>query len=318
MTQSAAAPAPTPAPTPGLPLPLIRRGKVRELYALDADRLLLVASDRISALDVVLREPIPGKGRVLTMLSAWWFERLGGIAPSHFISADIDYIVERHRALAPHRSELAGRTMLVRCTDPIRFECVVRGYLAGSAWAEYRDHGTLAGQPLPAGLEESQRLATPLFSPAAKADAGHDENITFEALAGSVGEHRARELERVSLALYQAAVERARGARPGTGTIIADTKFEFGVDREGRLLLIDEVFTPDSSRFWPAERYRPGGPQPSFDKQPVRDYLAALQHDGLWDGQDPPPALPREVVGATARRYRDIYQRLTGQPLEEE
>jgi phosphoribosylaminoimidazole-succinocarboxamide synthase len=290
----------------------VRRGKVRDVYQLDADHLLIIASDRISAFDVIMREPIPGKGIVLTQLSAWWFQQLADVVPTHFVTADDDDIISRHRGLEPHRSDMAGRTMLVKRTEPVRFECVVRGYLAGSAWAEYRTDGTLAGESMPKGLVESGQLAEPIFSPATKAESGHDENISFATMAQSLGATLADQLREVSLALYHAGKERAATV----GIIIADTKFEFGIDEGGRLLLIDEVLTPDSSRFWPDAKYQPGGVQPSFDKQPVRDYLAGLREDGIWDGQAPPPNLPTEVVDSTAVRYRYIYERFTGRPLE--
>lgn len=298
--------------TPGLPLPLVRRGKVREVYQLDADHLLLVASDRISAFDVIMREPVPDKGIVLTQLSAWWFQQLADVAPSHFVTSNTDDIIARHRGLEPHRLDLAGRTMLVKRTEPVRFECVVRGYLAGSAWAEYRTDGTLAGEPLPEGLVESGPLAEPIFSPATKAESGHDENVTFATMSQALGTELANRLRAVSLELYHAGRQLAAKA----GIIVADTKFEFGIDDRGRLLLIDEILTPDSSRFWPEDEYQPGTTQPSFDKQPVRDYLAGLREEGIWNGQAPPPPLPAEVVESTAQRYRHIYQRLTGQPLE--
>lgn len=298
--------------TPGLPLPLVRRGKVREVYQLDADHLLLVASDRISAFDVIMREPVPDKGIVLTQLSAWWFQQLADLAPSHFVTSNTDDIIARHRGLEPHRLDLAGRTMLVKRTEPVRFECVVRGYLAGSAWAEYRTDGTLAGEPLPEGLVESGPLAEPIFSPATKAESGHDENVTFATMSQALGTELANRLRAVSLELYHAGRQLAAKA----GIIVADTKFEFGIDDRGRLLLIDEILTPDSSRFWPEDEYQPGTTQPSFDKQPVRDYLAGLREEGIWNGQAPPPPLPAEVVESTAQRYRFIYQRLTGQPLE--
>jgi phosphoribosylaminoimidazole-succinocarboxamide synthase len=298
--------------TPGLPLPLVRRGKVREVYQFDADHLLLMASDRISAFDVIMREPIPGKGIVLTQLSAWWFRQLGEVTPTHFVTANTDDIIARHRGLEPHRSDLAGRAMMVKRTEPVRFECVVRGYLAGSAWAEYRTDGTLAGEPLPQGLVESGALAEPIFSPATKAESGHDENVPFATMAQALGSELADQLRETSLALYSAGRERAATV----GIMVADTKFEFGIDDQDRLLLIDEVLTPDSSRFWPAKEHQPGGAQPSFDKQPVRDYLAGLRKEGIWNGQAPPPSLPTEVIESTARRYRQIYERLTGQPLE--
>jgi phosphoribosylaminoimidazole-succinocarboxamide synthase len=299
--------------SPGLPLPLVRRGKVREVYQLDAEHLLLVASDRISAFDVIMREPVPRKGIVLTQLSAWWFERLAGVVPNHFVTADTDDIIGRHRGLEPHRAALTGRTTLVRRTSPVPFECVVRGYLSGSAWAEYQHQGTLAGERLPAGLIESARLDPAIFSPATKAETGHDENIPFATMQAALGEDLASTLRHASMELYHS----ARDLAAEQGIIIADTKFEFGIDGAGQPTLIDEILTPDSSRFWPTDAYQPGGPQPSFDKQPVRDYLAGLRAGGMWDGHAPPPALPSEVVESTASRYVNIYQRLTGRPLEE-
>ncbi|HEY7611487.1 MAG TPA: phosphoribosylaminoimidazolesuccinocarboxamide synthase [Gemmatimonadales bacterium] len=295
-----------------LPLPLLRRGKVREVYEVDSAHLLLVASDRVSAFDIVMREPIPRKGAVLTQLSTFWFRRLGGVVPSHFITAATDEIVERVPALGARRGEIEGRAMLVRRTEPVPFECVVRGYLSGSAWIEYRDSGTLAGESLPAGLIESARLDPPLFSPATKAASGHDLNVTFEAMAGALGRDLADRLRAASFEVYRAGRDHA-AAR---GIIIADTKFEFGLAPDGELLLIDEVMTPDSSRFWPADRYQPGRSQPSFDKQPLRDYLADLRRAGRWNGEAPPPALPAEVVDATSRRYLEAFRRLTGHELE--
>jgi phosphoribosylaminoimidazole-succinocarboxamide synthase len=289
-----------------LPLPLLRRGKVREVYTVDADRLLLVASDRISAFDVVLREPVPSKGEVLTQLSAFWFARLAAARPHHCISADADEIVQAVSALAPHRDQIEGRAMLVRRTEPVAFECVVRGYISGSAWKEYKGAGTLAGEPMPTGLQESDKLAEPIFSPATKAEVGHDENVTFDRVADALGTKRAAELRDRSLELY----EEAQVFAASRGIIIADTKFEFGT-AAGRLVLIDEVLTPDSSRFWPADGYRPGRSQPSFDKQPVRDYLDALRKAGKWNGEAPAPPLPPEVVRATSERYRDIFRGLS-------
>jgi phosphoribosylaminoimidazole-succinocarboxamide synthase len=297
-----------------LPLPLFRRGKVREVYQVDADHLLLVASDRVSAFDVVMREPIPSKGAVLTQLSAFWFERLSRVVPSHFLTARTDQIIARRPELGPYRSQLAGRAMLVRRTEPIPFECVVRGYLSGSAWAEYRDHGTLAGEPLPPGLVESARLESPIFSPATKAESGHDLNIPFGAMEQALGAETALRVRAASFAVYEAGRDHAMRQ----GIIIADTKFEFGFDRNGSLRLIDEVMTPDSSRFWPAQEYRPGRPQPSFDKQPLRDYLAGLRKAGDWDGEAPPPPLPPEVVSATSARYLEAFRRLTGRELGED
>ncbi len=296
-----------------LPLPLWRQGKVREVYEVDATRLLLVASDRVSAFDVVLDQPIPGKGRVLTQLSAHWFHRLAHITPTHLLTADTEAIVVEVPALAAHRDQLAGRAMLVRRTTPIAFECVVRGYLAGSAWAEYREHGTLAGASLPPGLLESSRLEPPLFSPATKATSGHDENVPFSRMLEALGDTLALALRDLSLALYAA----GRHDAQQRGVIIADTKFEFGLDPDGHIVLIDEVLTPDSSRFWPADGYAPGRGQPSFDKQPIRDWLATERAAGRWNGEAPAPALPDEVVSASSTRYREAFRRLTGHDLEE-
>ena len=296
-----------------LPLPLLRRGKVREVYEVDADHLLLVASDRVSAFDVVMGEAIPRKGAVLTQVSAFWFERLAGVFPSHYVTARTDEILERVPALATLRADIAGRAMLVRRTTPLPFECVVRGYLSGSAWAEYARSGTLAGEPLPPGLRESARLEPPLFSPATKAESGHDENVTFTRMAEALGGELAARLRDASFAVYRAGRDHA-AAR---GIIIADTKFEFGTAADGGLLLIDEVMTPDSSRFWPADRYAEGRGQPSFDKQPLRDYLAGLKGEGRWNGEAPPPPLPDEVVEATSRRYLEAYRLLTGRDLED-
>lgn len=295
-----------------LPLPLLRRGKVREVYSVDERRLLMVASDRLSAFDVVLDEPVPDKGAVLTQISAFWFSTLKAAAPHHCLASDADAIAEAVPALAPFRAQLAGRAMLCVKTEPVLFECVVRGYLSGSAWKEYRRKGTLAGEALPEGLKESDRFAPPIFSPATKADTGHDENVTFASVEQALGTDLARQLKDRSLSLYAEAQAFAKGR----GIIIADTKFEFGIDAAGRLVLIDEVLTPDSSRFWPADRYKPGSAQPSFDKQPVRDYLDGLKRAGSWNGEAPPPALPEEVVRSTRERYRDIYRRLTGRTLE--
>jgi phosphoribosylaminoimidazole-succinocarboxamide synthase len=296
-----------------LPLPLLRRGKVREVYEVDPGHLLLVASDRVSAFDIVMREPIPRKGAVLTQVSAFWFERLAGVVPSHFVSARTDEIVARVPALAGHAAEIDGRAMLVRRTTPVPFECVVRGYLSGSAWAEYRQRGTLAGEALPAGLRESDRLEPPIFSPATKAESGHDENVTIDRMAAVIGRELTSRLRDASFAVYRAGRDHAASR----GIIIADTKFEFGTAADGALLLIDEVMTPDSSRFWPADRYTPGRSQPSFDKQPLRDYLAGLKAAGQWNGEAPPPPLPAEVVDATSRRYLEAYRLLTGRALGE-
>jgi len=295
-----------------LPLPLLRRGKVRELYAVDEDTLLLVASDRVSAFDVVLREPVPHKGAVLTQLSAFWFRRLADVIPNHLITADADAILERVPLLEGERDALLGRAMLVRRSTPIPFECVVRGYLSGSAWSEYRQSGTLAREPLPPDLLESARLEPAIFSPATKAETGHDENVTFGHVADALGQLLAERLKRASLAVYSA----GRTYAAERGIIIADTKFEFGTAADGTLLLIDEVLTPDSSRFWPADSYTPGKSQPSFDKQPLRDYLAGLKQQERWNGDPPPPPRPADVVAATSARYLEAYRLLTGTSLE--
>ncbi|MGH7614776.1 MAG: phosphoribosylaminoimidazolesuccinocarboxamide synthase [Gemmatimonadales bacterium] len=295
-----------------LPLPLLRRGKVREMYEVDAATLLMVASDRVSAFDVVMREPVAFKGAVLTQLSAYWLRHLPRVVPNHLITAEVADIVTRVPALASHRDTITGRAMLVRRTTPIPFECVVRGYLSGSAWGEYQKSGTLAGEPLPPGLVESGKLEPALFSPATKAESGHDENVTFSHVAQTLGAALADTLKQASLALY----EQGRAFAAGRGIIIADTKFEFGTAADGSLVLIDEVLTPDSSRFWPADRYQPGRSQPSFDKQPLRDFLANLKAQGKWDGNDPPPPLPPVVIAATSARYREAFRLLTGQSLE--
>ncbi|MEO8452385.1 MAG: phosphoribosylaminoimidazolesuccinocarboxamide synthase [Gemmatimonadota bacterium] len=296
-----------------LPLPLLRRGQVREVYEVDDARLLLVASDRVSAFDVVMTEPIPRKGSVLTQLSAFWFEKLGHLGPHHLLTADHREIVREIPALERHRSDIAGRAMLVRRTEPVAFECVVRGYISGSAWKEYKQTGTLAGEPLPAGLSESDPFPHPLFSPATKAETGHDINVTPAQMASALGGSLTDELIRRSFAVYGAGADHARSR----GIIVADTKFEFGTGADGTLRLIDEVLTPDSSRFWPADRYEPGRAQPSFDKQPLRDYLLALKDQGRWNGEAPGPSLPPEVVAATSERYVEAYRLITGQPLAE-
>jgi len=310
----------SPSPIPGqalresrLPLPLLRRGKVREVYEVDAGHVLLVASDRVSAFDVVMREPIPRKGAVLTQISAFWFERLAAVFPSHYVTARSADVLARVPSLADYGAEIAGRAMLVRRTVPVPFECVVRGYLSGSAWAEYRERGTLAGEALPPGLEESARLDPPLFSPATKAESGHDENVTIDRMAAALGRDLTARLRDASFAVYRGGRDHAASR----GIIIADTKFEFGTADDGTLLLIDEVMTPDSSRFWPAERYAPGRSQPSFDKQPLRDFLAGLKTAGHWNGEAPPPTLPPDVVDATSRRYLEAFRLITGRELED-
>ncbi len=296
--------------TIGLDLPRFKEGKVREIYTLGSD-LLLVATDRISAFDVVLGEPIPHKGRVLTQLSRWWFERTDDIVVNHLITAEPDAIIERHPPLAASRERWEGRSMLVRRTEPFPIECVVRGYITGSAWKEYQASGTLAGEELPKGLVESQRLDPPIFSPATKATEGHDENITFARVRSVLGNAVANALREISLKLYA----RARDIAHEGGVIIADTKFEFGVSGEGEILLIDEALTPDSSRFWLRADYEPGRSQQSFDKQPVRDYLDGIVARGKWDKRPPPPPLPTEVVASTSKRYLKAYELITGSPL---
>ena len=294
-----------------LPLRPHRRGKVRDVYELDDERLLIVATDRVSAFDVVMRETVPFKGIVLTQLTAWWLRQLEPIVPHHMLSTAVDPLVDEYPALGPHREILRGRVMVSRRTEVFPVECVMRGYLSGSAWKEYQASGTLAGEPLPAGLVESSRLSPAVFSPATKAEAGHDENITTATMAMVVGAREAGELERLSRAIYDFA---CRTAEP-RGIIIADTKFEFGrVD--GATILIDEVLTPDSSRFWPADQYAPGRAQPSYDKQPLRDYLDGERKAGRWNGESPPPRLPEEVVAATSARYLDAFRRITGLPLD--
>lgn len=287
-----------------LPLPLVHRGKVRDVFAVAEDCLLIVATDRVSAYDVVMAEPIPGKGIVLTQLSAFWFERTHHIVPNHMISAHVGDVLPE---IATTHPELEGRTMLVRRTDPLRFECVVRGYLAGSAWREYSQKGTVAGFPLPHGLRQSERLPEPLFTPATKADRGHDENITFEVMADRLGEKLAQQIRSSSLELYRVAHEYALER----GLILADTKFEFGQLPNGDVLVIDEILTPDSSRYWLAEGYEPGKPQVEFDKQILRDWLDSTG----WDHMPPPPLLSPAIIEQTALRYHEAYIRLTGNYL---
>jgi phosphoribosylaminoimidazole-succinocarboxamide synthase len=283
-------------------LPLVHRGKVRETYEVDERHLLLVATDRLSAFDVVFDQPIPDKGAVLTRLSAWWFEQLAHLGRSHFVSADPADLPEEARA-----PELASRSMLVRRADRVDAECVVRGYLAGSGWAEYRRDRIVGGHPLPAGLQEADRLPEPIFTPSTKAEVGHDENISREQLADLVGGDLARQLEERSIALY---VEGARRAAE-VGLILADTKFEFGwID--GEVAVIDEVLTPDSSRFWDAAHYAPGSSPQSFDKQFVRDFVAASG----WNKEPPAPTLPEDVIRGTRDRYVAAYERLTGRSWE--
>jgi phosphoribosylaminoimidazole-succinocarboxamide synthase len=295
-----------------LPLPKIGRGKVRDIYAVGDDRVLLVTTDRISAFDVVMAETIPMKGAVLTQISAFWFSALEGVVPHHMISADADEIVRQVPALKDHRADIIGRAMLCRRTTVFPIECVIRGYLSGSAWKEYAAQGTLAGEKLPAGLVESAKLEPSIFSPATKAEAGHDENITIAKMREVVGDEVAYTLESMTRSIYTLGEKLARDQ----GIIIADTKFEFGRDRDGRIILIDEVMTPDSSRFWAVDAYKPGQPQPSFDKQPLRDYLDTERRAGRWNGDAPPPPLPSSVVEATSKRYLEAYRRVTGKELD--
>jgi phosphoribosylaminoimidazole-succinocarboxamide synthase len=256
---------------------------------------------------------VPRKGEVLTLISAWWFARTADLVPNHLLSVDPDRIAERYPALAPSRARWARRAMLVRRLRPFPVECVVRGYLSGSAWKEYREHGTLAGEPLAAGLRESDPLDPPVFSPATKAHSGHDENIPVARMAELVGADHATRLEAVSLAVYT----RGRDLLAERGIILADTKFEFGTDDDGTLRLMDEVLTPDSSRFWPAEAYAPGRGQPSLDKQPLRDWLEGLCAEGRWNRSAPGPALPEAVVEETSRRYQEAFHRVTGMALDD-
>ena len=282
------------------------QGKVRDIYDL-GNRLLLVATDRISAFDVVMNEPIPDKGRILTRLSAFWFRHLKDLVPNHLISIRIE---EFPPACGAYRDILAGRTMLVKKCRPLPVECIVRGYLAGSGWTEYQAGGTIAGLALPPELLESARLPEPVFTPSTKAQMGvHDENISFAAMAAQIGEKLAAQVREISLALYQRA---AAWAEP-RGIILADTKFEFGLADNGELLVIDEVLTPDSSRFWPMDDYQPGGPQKSYDKQYLRDYLESLN----WNKTPPPPPLPPEIITNTRNRYLRALKALTGEELED-
>jgi phosphoribosylaminoimidazole-succinocarboxamide synthase len=297
--------------TSDLPLPRIGRGKVRDIYAIGDDRVLLVTTDRISAFDVVMAETIPMKGAVLTQISAWWFNQLGGVVPHHMISADADDIIKHVPELQGHRASLAGRTMLCKRTTVFPIECVVRGYLSGSAWKEYAASGTLAGEALAPGLLESEKLSPAIFSPATKAETGHDENITIAQMREVLGDEVTGTLESMARAVYTQGEEIAREH----GIIIADTKFEFGRDSDGRIILIDEVMTPDSSRFWAVDAYKPGQAQPSFDKQPLRDHLDIERRAGRWNGEAPPPPLPHNVVDATSKRYLEAYRRLTGHEL---
>jgi phosphoribosylaminoimidazole-succinocarboxamide synthase len=279
------------------------RGKVRDVYRVDDDKLLIVATDRISAFDYVLPTGIPDKGRVLTQLSIFWFDFLREITPTHFLTASID---EYPEALRQYADQLEGRSMLVKRADMVEIECVARGYISGSGWKEYKSQGTVCGIQLPAGLKESDKLPEPIFTPATKAQTGHDENVSFEHVVSLIGEDLAKRLRDLTLEIYSKGAQYAETR----GIIIADTKFEFGFVN-GELVLADEVLTPDSSRFWPAESYQPGGAQYSFDKQYVRDYLEEIR----WSKTPPAPSLPEEVAAKTGEKYRQAYSVLTGREL---
>jgi len=280
-------------------LPLFSRGKVRDIYDL-GDSLLMVATDRISAFDVIMSQPIPKKGIILTQMTLFWLEQVKDIVPNHLISADVD---EFPKACQPYRETLKGRSLYVKKAHPFPFECVVRGYLAGSGWREYQANGTICGIALPSGLREADRLPEPIFTPATKAEQGtHDENVPFSAMVEALGEETAGRLRDLSLAIY----ERGRKIAEDRGIIVADTKMEFGL-LDGEILLIDELLTPDSSRFWPADTYAPGHAQVSFDKQFLRDYLDSLD----WDKTPPPPEIPDEIIEKTYRKYEEAYKRLT-------
>lgn len=291
-------------------LPLIARGKVRDNYAVGNDRILMVASDRISAFDVIMGQPIPGKGRLLTQMALWWFEQLKGICPNHLTGIDPARVVSASEA-----EQIRGRSMLVRRLRPIAVEAVVRGYLAGSGWQEYRQSQSVCGVPLPAGLQNASKLPRPIYTPAAKAAVGeHDENISYERTVEIAGPSVAAQIRDFSLALYT----RAAALALQKGIIIADTKFEFGLDETGQVVLMDEVLTPDSSRYWPAAEYREGINSPSYDKQYLRDWLETAQVDGRpWPKRAPAPELPAEVITNTAARYREALKALTGQDLAE-
>ena len=290
-----------------LPLPFVGRGKVRDIYAVGPDKLLIVTTDRLSAFDVVLPDPIPFKGQVLTQISVFWFELLKDIVPHHLITADLDEMDLPEEVKQKFGSALEGRSMLVKKAKPLPVECVIRGYITGSGWKDYLKTGSVSGHALPKGLRQCDKLAKPLFTPATKATVGHDENIDFKTTAKAIGEKFAKKVEQISTALY----EKGRDYASTKGILIADTKFEFGLTGN-ELILIDEILTPDSSRFWPKAGYEPGHDQPSFDKQIVRNYLLDLK----WNQKPPAPKLPPEVIEKTSRAYREIYERLTGRALE--
>jgi phosphoribosylaminoimidazole-succinocarboxamide synthase len=286
-------------------LQLARRGKVRDVYNVDDDHLLIVATDRISAFDCILPTPIERKGEILTALSKFWFERLESVIPNHLVTTEVEEMPE---AIRRHGESLRGRSMLVQRTGVFPVECVVRGYLSGSGWKDYQRTGEICGHHLPEGLRESEKLPRPIFTPATKAESGHDENISEARMSEILGQEATKILRDIALRLYREASEYARTR----GIIIADTKFEFGRDKEGNIILIDEALTPDSSRFWPADKYEPGQAQPSFDKQFVRDYLETLD----WDKTPPAPPLPAEIAQATTERYLEAYRLLAGKSLE--
>ena len=286
-----------------LPFKLFKRGKVRDIYEID-DNLLIVATDRISAFDFVLPDPIPNKGIYLTQLSIFWFEKMKKIVDNHLISGDVEDFPDE---LKDYRDVLDKRSMLVTKVEVIPVECIVRGYLSGFGWKEYREKGEICGVKLPKGLRESEKLDEPIFTPTTKAEKGHDMPITFEQLKDMVGKETAEKLRDLSIEIY----EKARDYAYQRGIIIADTKFEFGV-KDGEIILVDELLTPDSSRFWPLDKYEPGKPQPSFDKQYVRDYLTSTG----WDKNSPPPHLPEEVIRETEKKYREAFERLTGKRLD--
>jgi phosphoribosylaminoimidazole-succinocarboxamide synthase len=285
-------------------LPLLSRGKVRDMYAVGDDRLLIITSDRLSAFDVVLQDPIPDKGRVLNAMSHFWFEKLGHIVPNHNTAFAPESVVKGDEV-----EQVKGRAVVVKKLKPLPVEAVVRGYIIGSGWKDYQQTGSVCGIPLPKGLQQADKLPEVIFTPATKAAVGeHDENISFERMSSMVGAELAKKVRDTTVRLYSEAADYARSR----GIIIADTKFEFGLDDKGQLVLIDEVLTADSSRFWPADQYRPGSSPPSYDKQYVRDYLETLD----WDKKPPAPRLPREVIEKTSQKYREALERLTGRKLE--
>lgn len=289
-----------------LPLPLVNRGKVRDIYAVGDDRLLIVTTDRLSAFDVVLPTPVPDKGKVLNQISLFWFKKFKRLVPNHVLTADVRAMDLPKTWVREQGPGLEGRSVLARRARPLPVECVVRGFIAGSGWKDYQKTGGICGHPLPSGLKQCQELANPLFTPATKAAEGHDRNIDFKEVVRLVGKGTAGKIRELSIALFKGGVEFATTR----GIIIADTKFEFGI-LKNKLILIDEALTPDSSRFWPMDRYRPGRDQPSLDKQIVRNYLV----ESGWNQTPPGPALPAEIVAQTSKAYRDVFRMLTGKVL---